>query len=57
MEINLVDKSTNSLKQLNKYLDAMGKTLHPKRNQGDAQVKYTDPAAAGLAALEPVLHR
>ncbi len=56
VEINLVDKSTNSLKQLNKYLDAMGKTLHPKRNQGDAQVRYTDPAAAGLAALEPVLH-
>ena len=55
-EINLVDKSTNSLKQLNKYLDAMSKIMHPKRNQSDVQAKYTDPAAAGLAALEPVLH-
>ena len=55
VEINLVDKSTNSLKQLNKYLDSMAKILHPKRPY-DAQVKYTNPAAASLAALEPVLH-
>jgi hypothetical protein len=55
VEINLVDKSTNSLKQLNKYLDSMAKILHPKRPY-DAQVNYTNPAAASLAALEPVLH-
>jgi hypothetical protein len=57
VEINLVDKNTNSLKQLNKYLDTMGKISGPKHNHTDAQVRYTDPAAAGLAALEPVLHR
>ncbi len=55
-EINLVDKSTNSLKQLNKYLDTMAKITGPKRNHSDVQVKYTDPTAAGMAALEPVLH-
>jgi hypothetical protein len=55
VEINLVDKSTNSLKQLNKYLDAMAKILHSKRPY-DAQVRYTHPAAASLAALDPVLH-
>jgi hypothetical protein len=55
-EINLVDKSTNSLKQLNKYLDAMSKIMHPNHKQYDVRAKYTDPAAAGLAALEPVLH-
>lgn len=54
MEINLVDKSTNSLKQLNKYLDEMKKAS--KHHPGDAQVRYTDPATEGLAALEPVLH-
>jgi hypothetical protein len=57
VEINLIDKNTNSLKQLNKYIDSMSKTSHSKRNPGDAQVRYTDPAAAGLAALEPVLHQ
>jgi hypothetical protein len=55
VEINLVDKSTNSLKQLNKYLDSMAKILHTKRPY-DSQVRYTNPAAASLAALEPVLH-
>ena len=55
MEINLVDKNTNSLKQLNKYLNDMKKASH--HYPGDAQVRYTDPAAAGLAALEPVLHQ
>ena len=54
MEINLVDKNTNSLKLLNKYLDEMKKAS--KHHPGDAQVRYTDPAAEGLAALEPVLH-
>ncbi|MBO9200447.1 MULTISPECIES: DUF4836 family protein [Niastella] len=56
VEINLVDKNANSLKQLNKYLDSMAKILHTKRSPYDAQVKITDPAGASLAALEPVLH-
>jgi hypothetical protein len=56
MEINLVDKSTNSLKQLNSYIATMSKIMNPKHGQYDAQVRYTDPAAAGLAALEPVIH-
>jgi len=55
-EINLIDKNTNSLKQLNTYLDAMSKIMRSKHGQSDAQVRYTDPAAAGLATLEPVLH-
>lgn len=57
VEINLVDKNTNSLKQLNKYFDTLGKISGPKRHHTDVQVRYTDPAAAGLAALEPVLHQ
>jgi hypothetical protein len=58
-EINLVDKSTNSLKQLNKYLDTITKIVNPKRSPYDAQVhaKYSDPAALSLAALEPALHK
>lgn len=57
-EINLVDKNTNSLKQLNKYLDAVSKQLNKDRHQYDdqAQLKYSDPAALSLAALEPALH-
>ncbi|WP_207512002.1 DUF4836 family protein [Longitalea luteola] len=57
-EINLVDKSTNSLKQLNKYLDAISKQLNGNRNQYDDQavLKHSDPAALSLAALEPALH-
>lgn len=55
-EINLVDKSTNSLKQLNKYLDTIHKITHPKNNQSDVQARYSDPAAMSLAALAPVLH-
>jgi hypothetical protein len=57
-EINLVDKNTNSLKQLNKYLDTITKIVDPKRNPYDAQVrlKYSDPAALSLATLEPALH-
>ncbi|AEW03276.1 hypothetical protein A4D02_04490 [Niastella koreensis] len=57
MEINLVDKSTNSLKLLNTYLDSMAKITGPRRNHTDAHVRYTDPASEGLAALEPVLHQ
>lgn len=55
-EINLVDKSTNSLKQLNKYMDTIQKIMHPKNNQYDVQVPFGNPARAALAALEPVLH-
>lgn len=57
-EINLVDKNTNSLKQLNKYLDTISRIVSPKRSPYDAQVnlKYSDPAALSLATLEPALH-
>ncbi|WP_205508821.1 DUF4836 family protein [Longitalea arenae] len=57
-EINLVDKSTNSLKQLNKYLDAISKELNKGSKQYDdqAMLKYSDPAALSVAALEPALH-
>jgi hypothetical protein len=57
-EINLVDKSTNSLKQLNKYLDAVSKQLNRNRNhyEDHVQLKYSDPATLSLAALEPALH-
>jgi len=53
-EINLVDKNTNSLKQLNKYLDAIQKIMHPKNNQYDVRIPFSDPVTASLAALEPV---
>jgi hypothetical protein len=56
LEINLVDKSTNSLKQLNKYLDNISRITHPGNGQSNAQVPYGDPAALSLATLEPVLH-
>jgi hypothetical protein len=55
-EINLVDKSTNSLKQLNKYIDTISKLKGNKRNPYDAQVKIGDPATMSMAALEPALH-
>jgi hypothetical protein len=55
-EINLVDKSTNSLKQLNKYIDALSKLMGHKRSPYDAQVKISDPATMSMAALEPALH-
>jgi hypothetical protein len=56
-EVNLVDKNTNSLKQLNKYLDTISKLFETKQRRYDAQVKYGDPAALSLAALKPVLHK
>ncbi|HEY1201431.1 MAG TPA: hypothetical protein VGE79_10640, partial [Niastella sp.] len=55
-EINLVDKSTNSLKQLNKYIDTIVKLTRSKRSPYDAQVKVSDPASMSMAALEPALH-
>ncbi|HUP13868.1 MAG TPA: DUF4836 family protein, partial [Niastella sp.] len=55
-EINLVDKSTNSLKQLNKYIDTISKLKDGKRSPSDAQVKISDPATMSMAALEPALH-
>lgn len=55
-EINLVDKSTNSLKQLNKYIDTISKLTGRKRSPSDAQVKVSDPATMSMAALEPALH-
>ncbi|WP_081151197.1 DUF4836 family protein [Niastella vici] len=55
-EINLVDKNTNSLKQLNKYLDAIQKIVHPINNQYNVRVPFSDPVTANLAALETVLH-
>lgn len=55
-EINLVDKSTNSLKQLNKYIDTIVKLTGRKRSPYDAQVKVSDPASMSMAALEPALH-
>lgn len=55
-EINLVDKNTNSLKQLNKYIDALSKLKGNKRSPYDAQVKISDPATMSMAALEPALH-
>jgi len=55
-EINLVDKNTNSLKQLNKYIDTLSKLKGRKRSPYDAQVKISDPATMSLAALEPALH-
>lgn len=56
-EINLVDKSTNSLKQLSKYLDAIYKLKGNKHGPYDAQVKVSDPATMSMAALEPALHK
>lgn len=38
-EINLVDKNTNSLKQLNKYLAAIFRQFNSKNSQYDVQVK------------------
>lgn len=55
-EVNLVDKSTNGLKQLNKYLDTVSKLFESKNRKYDAQVKYGDPATLSLATLKPVLH-
>ena len=55
-EVNLVDKNTNSLKQLNKYLDTVSKLFESKHRQYDAQVKYGDPATLSLATLKPVMH-
>jgi hypothetical protein len=56
-EVTLVDKNTNSLKQLNKYLDTISKLFNTKHSRYDAQVKYGDPATLSLAALKPVLHQ
>ncbi|HEX6427774.1 MAG TPA: DUF4836 family protein [Niastella sp.] len=56
-EVNLVDKSTNSLKQLNKYLDTISKLFESKHRQYDVHVKYSDPAALSMATLKPVLHQ
>lgn len=56
-EVNLVDKNTNSLKQLNKYLDTVSKLFESKNRRYDATVKYSDPAALSLATLQPVLHK
>ena len=55
VEINLVDKNTNSLKQLNKYLDSISK-LFIKQGRADAMVYYGDPSALSLAALAPLAH-
>jgi hypothetical protein len=55
-EINLVDKNTNSLKQLNKYFDTISKLKGNKRSPYDAQVMISDPATMSMAALEPALH-
>jgi hypothetical protein len=55
-EINLVDKNTNSLKQLNKYLDAVSKLFDHKQGQYNAQINYSDPAALSFAALAPLAH-
>jgi len=55
-EINLVDKNTNSLKQLNKYLDSISKLHDHKQGEYNAQINYSDPAALSLAALAPLAH-
>jgi hypothetical protein len=55
-EINLVDKSTNSLKQLNKYIDVISKLKGNKHSPYDAQVKISDPATMSMAAITPALH-
>lgn len=55
-EINLVDKNTNSLKTLNKYIDIISKLKGSKRSPYDAQVKVSGPATNSVAALEPALH-
>ena len=54
-ELNLVDKNTNSLKQLNKYLDSISK-LFNKQGRADAMVYYSDPTALSFAALAPLAH-
>jgi uncharacterized protein DUF4836 len=56
-EVNLVDKKTNSLKQLNKYLDTISKIFNVKSARYDVQAKYGDPTALSLAALTPLIHR
>lgn len=41
-EINLVDKSTNSLKQLNAYLDKVYMSMHDRRKSLDDMAGYPD---------------
>jgi hypothetical protein len=55
-EINLVDKNTNSLKQLNKYLDGISRLSMHKQGEYNAQINYSDPAALSFAALAPLAH-
>jgi hypothetical protein len=55
-EVNLIDKNTNSLKQLNKYIDTITKIFLLKEGRYDVQVNYNDPAALSLAALAPLKH-
>jgi hypothetical protein len=56
VEINLVDKNTNSLKQLNKYLDSISKFADHKHGEYNAQINYSDPAALSFAMLAPLAH-
>jgi hypothetical protein len=55
-EINLVDKNTNSLKQMTQYFNTLSKIFDPKHGEYNAQVNYSDPAALSLAALAPLAH-
>lgn len=56
LEINLVDKSTNSLKQLNKYINEMGLIQKKKNNYSDMQVTEV-PAADTTVVLPPATEK
>jgi hypothetical protein len=48
-EITLVNKTTNSLKQLNNYINIITKTYHQNQSRYDVLMPYTNPAAPGYA--------
>jgi hypothetical protein len=55
-EINLVDKNTNSLKQLNKYLDVISRELNINHsNQYNAQVSHSEATGLPYFAMIPLL--
>ena len=56
LEINLVDKSTNSLKQLNKYINEMGLIQKKRNNYSDMQVTEV-PAADTTVVLPPATEK
>jgi hypothetical protein len=52
MEINLVDKTTNSLKQLNSYLGVMGSIEKKKKDQRNIEWNNNDVPAVDTAMMK-----